>query len=354
MTRFFPRHYNFNSKLLEFYCSNKLNNITQGQHINSDNNSNNNNGNNNNINNNSQTNTESDLIKQMVKQSANLDQQFKDSTILDDPIPKYVCEIAAQYQHKMATNNIVELISQNLIFSKVMVKYRDRVGSAILRFNTKAKHKVQYDPTKRTTHRDLIRLVVQFLLTEFYNGHTIYDSARLKCTSSNGALAWLNVAYNDIFGRKFTNRESVLSKSLVLRSKITNILDYPCDCCMEKMDCYGYHALSCPAKGMITQRHDAICDKLFDFCIVAKLQVQKEQRYQDDGNGGKIRIHGHPGDIKIINYFSTSEKPKDAVGLDLYIDCTVVNIFADTYINTSSKKRGELIDRILWVLELKY
>ena len=91
-----------------------------------------------------------------------------------------------------------------MIFSKVMVKYRDRVGDAILRFNKATKHKVQYDPTKHITHRDLIKLVDQYLLTEYYNRHTMYDSARLKCTSSNGAMTWLNVAYNDIFGRKFS------------------------------------------------------------------------------------------------------------------------------------------------------
>ena len=200
MTRFFPPHYNFNSKLRKFYFSNKSNNLNQqvnnGDNNKGDNNNNNvssNNknsissmggNNNNNINNsNSNTNSESDLIKQMVNQLANLDQRFKDSTILDNPIPKHLCEVAALYQHKMATNNIVKLISQNLIFSKVMVKYRDRVGNAVLRFNKTTKHKVQYDPTKHITHRDLIKLVDQYLLTEYYNGHTMYDSARLKCTS---------------------------------------------------------------------------------------------------------------------------------------------------------------------------
>ena len=138
MTRFFPAHYNFNSKLRDFYYSNKFNNVNQAlENINKKNN-------NNNIsssigNNKNNSNMESDLIKQMVNQLANLDKQFKHSTILDDPIPKYLCEIAASYQHKMATNNIIELISQNLIFSKVMVKYRDRVGDSILRFSIKEK-----------------------------------------------------------------------------------------------------------------------------------------------------------------------------------------------------------------------
>ena len=182
MTQFFPAHYNFNSKLREFYYSNKLNHVNQqlnNYNSNSNNSNNNNNINNNNNNNNSINkdnngdnnnnnnsvgdngidNGQSDLIRQMVSQLEKLDQKFKDSTILDNPIPKHLCEIAGLYQHKMATSDIVELIAQNLIFSKVMVKYRDRVGDAVLRFNKATKHRVQYDLTKHTTHRDLIKLL---------------------------------------------------------------------------------------------------------------------------------------------------------------------------------------------------
>ena len=106
------------------------------------------------------------------------------------------------------------------------------------------------------------------------------------------------------------------------------------------MDKYGHHALSCPGKGLMTKRHDAICDKFYDYCVMAKLDVEKEQRYKDDGNNGKIRIQGRPGDIKIKNYFTASTIPRNSNHRDLYVDFSIVNIFADTYINKASKYRG--------------
>ena len=33
-------------------------------------------------------------------------------------------------------------------------------------------------------------------------------------------------------------------------------------------------------------------------CDKTKLDVLKEQRHKDDGNGGKVRIEGRPVDIK--------------------------------------------------------
>ena len=73
-----------------------------------------------------------------------------------------------------------------------------------------------------------------------------------------------------------------------------------------------------------------------------KLNVLKEQRYKDDGNGGKVTIEGRPVDIKINNYFTTTSIPKRATHRHLYIDFTVVNIFKNTYIDATSKKRREL------------
>ena len=67
-----------------------------------------------------------------------------------------------------------------------------------------------YDPTKHTTHRDLIGLVDKYLKFEYYQDHTKNDSARLKCLSGNGTLTWTDVAQNDIYGRKFTNQQSLL------------------------------------------------------------------------------------------------------------------------------------------------
>ena len=141
---------------------------------------------------------------------------------------------------------------------------------------------------------------------------------------------------------EFANQESHLSKSFILGSPITNIIEEECELCEDKMDRFGYHVLSCPSKGLMTKRHDAICDKFYDYCVMAKLDVQKEQRYKDDPIMGKVRIQGRPGDIKINNYFTIAEKPKDAKQRNLHVDFAVVNIFSDAYIDTSSKKRWQM------------
>ena len=39
------------------------------------------------------------------------------------------------------------------------------------------------------------------------------------------------------------------------------------------------------------------------------MEVEQEKRYEDDGKGGKQRIEGRPGDIKIINFFTTTKLP---------------------------------------------
>ena len=37
----------------------------------------------------------------------------------------------------------------------------------------------------------------QFLIYQFYQNHTIYDSARIKSLSGNGTLTWTGVAPNE-------------------------------------------------------------------------------------------------------------------------------------------------------------
>ena len=74
---------------------------------------------------------------------------------------------------------------------------------------------------------------------------------------------------------------------------------------------FEYRQPSMRKTGVKTKRHDAICDKFYDYCLLARLDVKKEQRYKDDGTGGKIRVQGRSGDIKIINYFTTTSISKD-------------------------------------------
>ena len=83
-----------------------------------------------------------------------------------------------------------------------------------------------------------------------------------------------------------------------------------------------------------------MCDKIFKFCKIANLDVQQEQRYESDGDGNKIRIQGRPGDIKINNYFTTTTLPKNVKHRNLYVDITVANIFAPTYLKRAAKKRS--------------
>ena len=209
--------------------------------------------------------------------------------------------------------------------------------------STYAQNKVQYDPTQHITHRDLIGLIDSYLLTQFYKNYNKYNSARLKSQSVNGASKWMNVPYNNAFGKRFSNKQFILSKSLYLGSKITQNNQINCNVCKKQgIDQYGYHALPCPRDGLMTKRHDAICDKLFQFCEMANLEVEKEKRYEDDGQGNMVRIQGHPGDIKIINYYTTTTLPKNVTNRDLYIDVTVANITDDTYIQKASKNVVQL------------
>ena len=57
---------------------------------------------------------------------------------------------------------------------------------------------------------DLIDLVDQALLSQFYDNHTKYDSARIKSLSGNGAMTWTDVAQDEHYGCIFTNQQSVL------------------------------------------------------------------------------------------------------------------------------------------------
>ena len=53
----------------------------------------------------------------------------------------------------------------------------------------------------------------------------------------------------------------------------------------------------------------------------------------------RIRIDGRPGDIKISNFYTMTVLPNTLNGRDLYVDITVANIFAPSYIQLASKER---------------
>ena len=140
MTRYFPFHYNFNINL------------------HSDNNGN---GNNNN-----QVNSHKNLTTNMITQLDNMDLQFKQQSRFDKKISKHLVEISLKYNHLMAYGKMDLLISQNVIFSKCIASYFDRVDQIKMEFTNVTENTVQYDPTQHTTHRDLINLMDHYFLTK--------------------------------------------------------------------------------------------------------------------------------------------------------------------------------------------
>ena len=129
--------------------------------------------------------------------------------------------------------------------------------------------------------------------------------------------------------------------SLITGSKIF-LQDYPiCDRCGKPMDPYGYHALHCPVGGWVTKRHDKVCDTLGGQLKRAGFNIQFEARYHRNENGELVRRKERPGDILIHNWDFGDEK----VG-KLYIDVTVGNIFAESYVNECALKRLSLAEKL--------
>ena len=272
-------------------------------------------------------------------------QHQSENTVFENAIPKHIFGASTQFNHLLASDCMDELVASNLLFSKCISFYYDRVKKAIDDFKSATNNLVEYNPLQHRTHRKLIDLVDLSLLRQFYEKYSDYDSARLKSLSNNGSLSWLHVPYNVHYGVELSNRQFIILKSVILGSKITNKKDNTCRLCKCKMDQYGRHALSCTMKGMMTIRHDSTCDKLFDFCEKAGMDVQKEQRYENDINGNKVRIEGRPGDIKINNYYTTANLPKDCKSRHLYVDLTFANIFAPSYVKIAAKHRGKIANQ---------
>ena len=168
-----------------------------------------------------------------------------------------------------------------------------------------------------------------------------YDCARMKGLSNNGSRAWAKAPYNQIIGIEFENCELNILNSIVLGCEIVRH-EQDCKMCGQKMDKYGYHALSCPNGGGGThRRHEIIKNVLNKKFIEAGFETKLEQRYQMNENGQYRKVDGVPGDILVKNVnLEGSENERH-----MYYDVTVSNIFEASYINNTSKTRAWLLGK---------
>ena len=144
----------------------------------------------------------------------------------------------------------------------------------------------------------------------------------------------LNIAYNERWSVKFSNNQMYCLLSLVLGSPIWQHLKPECAKCRKLMDTRGYHALSCPDGKGTKNRHDKLCDFLFQLVKKSGFDAIQEARYEQDKNTGEwIGRNERPGDIMIRNW----QFEDDSIG-NYYIDLTVANIFAKTNVKKASKR----------------
>ena len=209
--------------------------------------------------------------------------------------------------------------------------YHQYIEDQIFDFNNFIGPDLHYVYNKQVKHRDLLELIDLKLLDLFYQNGDIYDKARIKSLSVNGATSWLDVVPNNIYGVKYDNQEMWVLLSLFFGCDISN-KDKLCFKCKQPTDRKGYHALHCPKGPHVIQRHNKIRDKINKYMKQSGLNTKIEQKYKYDenkqemiDNNGKV-----PGDILAYNFDD---------GNNYYFDVVVGNVFAKSYINNTSKTR---------------
>ena len=165
----------------------------------------------------------------------------------------------------------------------------------------------------------------------FYERGDKYDAARIKCLSVNGATSWLDVVPNNMYGVKYDNQEMWVLLSLFFGCDIVN-KEKLCHKCKQLTDTKGYHALHCPKGPHVIQRHNNIRNKINKYIKQSGFNTKIEQKYKYDENKQMaIELDNKiPGDIMVYRYND---------GHDYYFDVVVGNIFANSYINNTSKSR---------------
>ena len=225
--------------------------------------------------------------------------------------------------------NELEMYRQEAI--KKMEIYGHRLQYNIDELNQLLAPKYIYDMNIHNKHNKIIELMDKNNLDKINEIGNENDKARLLTLSCNGAMAWLNVPWNMYWSTQYDNKKFFTLIALILGAKLRDN-KYICKACKEEVDEYGHHALHC--KGIkndnLIKRHDVLCDELARWFKRAGFNPIMEARYHN----GK-RLMERPGDIKIENLVIEDNDP-----MDIYLDITVGNIFAGSYIKMAQKRMG--------------
>ena len=169
------------------------------------------------------------------------------------------------------------------------------------------------------------------LFNIYSNNNDQFSIARLKSDQVNGTLQWLNVNINHFNGKIFNNTNWNIALSLVLGAKLTN--NIKCKICHAKMDEFGYHSLGCKSLPELTLRHNKIRDILYHWATDAGYHCTKEAR--------ATNVSGVPGDLFIKDFdFPDNNDPNIIHQMDLWIDVSMINIYADSYLRYAQNTLG--------------
>ena len=226
----------------------------------------------------------------------------------------------------------------NRLFEREKDKILENEKKHIKKFDEFIQDIGKYVPSMHKNHRSLIDLMDKKYLSELYMKGSKYDRARMKGLSNNGSRAWAQAPYNQILGIEYENSELSILNSLLLGCEIVRN-EQDCKMCGQRMDKFGYHALSCPKGGGTHRRHEIIKNVLNKKFNEAGFQTKLEQRYVIGENGHYKRVDGVPGDILVFNWNMEGDENER----NMYFDLSVGNIFDSSYINSTSKTRAWLL-----------
>ena len=110
---------------------------------------------------------------------------------------------------------------------------------------------------------------------------SLRDKARLSTILSNHAEAWLLALLNPNLGLTISPHEFVIAIRTWLGIPMfplppSSILF----CCGATIDPFGDHPISCPRGPLRVQRHNALCEVIFQALLVENKQVKENRTAQ--------------------------------------------------------------------------